>query len=320
MFLIFDTETTGLPKDYNAPLTDSDNWPRLVQIAWQLHDETGTLLEVNNYIVKPEGFTIPYSAEKIHGISTEKALKDGKELHWVLEEFNRILEKTKFLAGHNVEFDISITGAEFLRKDIPTNFLKLAKIDTKEEGTDYCALPGGRGGKFKWPNLKELHIKLFGNAFEEAHNASADVVATARCFFELLRLGIIDSDKNGLSSEFTEDFKKHNPDIIQAIDLKIESNKDSIVPEDLDSDGESDAEISDAEAQGADVSIPFTHLHVHTQYSILDGAADIAGLMNKAKADGMVALAITDHGNMFGIKEFYNIARKKGIKPILGCF
>ena len=73
MYLIFDTETTGLPKNYNAPITDLDNWPRMVQIAWQLHELDGTLVEVKNYIVKPEGYTIPFNSAKIHGITTEKA-------------------------------------------------------------------------------------------------------------------------------------------------------------------------------------------------------------------------------------------------------
>lgn len=63
----------------------------------------------------------------------------------------------------------------------------------------------------------------------------------------------------------------------------------------------------------------FSHLHVHTQYSILDGASNITSLIEKVKASGMDALAITDHGNMFGAKEFHNLASKKGIKPIIGC-
>ena len=65
--------------------------------------------------------------------------------------------------------------------------------------------------------------------------------------------------------------------------------------------------------------IPFTHLHVHSQYSILDGAASIRGLIDKAKKDGMTALALTDHGNMFGSKAFYDVCKKEGIKPIIGC-
>ena len=62
----------------------------------------------------------------------------------------------------------------------------------------------------------------------------------------------------------------------------------------------------------------FTHFHVHSQYSILDGAASVPGLVEKAIADGMKAISLTDHGNMFGIKLFYDTCRKKGIKPILG--
>ena len=63
----------------------------------------------------------------------------------------------------------------------------------------------------------------------------------------------------------------------------------------------------------------FAHLHVHTQYSILDGASNIGLLMDRVKTLGMDAVAITDHGNMFGVKEFHNSATKKGIKPIIGC-
>lgn len=63
----------------------------------------------------------------------------------------------------------------------------------------------------------------------------------------------------------------------------------------------------------------FTHLHVHTQFSILDGASKIDALMEKAENTGMKALAITDHGNMFGVLMFKLAAKKRGIKPIIGC-
>ena len=87
MFLIFDTETTGLPKNNNAPLTDFDNWPRLVQLAWQLHDDKGRLVENYNLLVKPDGFVIPIDAKMVHGISTEHAEKYGLPLHEVLDTF-----------------------------------------------------------------------------------------------------------------------------------------------------------------------------------------------------------------------------------------
>ena len=77
MYLIFDTETTGLPRNWNAPITDTENWPRCIQIAWQLHDSMGDLLEQSDFLVQPEGFDIPYDAEKIHGISTDLAAEQG---------------------------------------------------------------------------------------------------------------------------------------------------------------------------------------------------------------------------------------------------
>ena len=80
MYLIFDTETTGLPHNKTAPITDLDNWPRLVQMAWQLHDHRAKLLARHNYIIKPDGFDIPFKAEQIHGISTTRALEEGHEL------------------------------------------------------------------------------------------------------------------------------------------------------------------------------------------------------------------------------------------------
>ena len=60
MYLIFDTETTGLPKNWNAPITDSDNWPRAIQIAWQLHDDMGNCIEHQDYLIRPDGFDIPF--------------------------------------------------------------------------------------------------------------------------------------------------------------------------------------------------------------------------------------------------------------------
>ena len=95
MYLIFDTETTGLPKNFRAPITDIDNWPRCIQIAWQLHDSDGTLIENQNFLIQPKGFEIPYQSEKIHGISTALALKKGKPIKEVIQAFEKVLEKTK---------------------------------------------------------------------------------------------------------------------------------------------------------------------------------------------------------------------------------
>ncbi|NOX86346.1 MAG: PHP domain-containing protein, partial [Chlorobi bacterium] len=294
MFLIFDTETTGLPKNYNAPLTDFDNWPRLVQLAWQIHNEKGELEDVKNFIVRPEGFDIPRGAEKIHGITTEYALKEGQPLEFVLEEFNKTLKEVKVIVGHNIEFDLNILGAEFLRMKMDTPLFDVKAVDTKEASTDYCALPGGRGGKYKWPNLDELHRKLFNESFDAAHNASADVQATARCFLELVRIGVIDAGMLAVEEKLLETFREANPEPFRAIGLTVEPYHEE--HEEKESTSPNEKPLTDLG------DVVFTHLHVHTQYSILDGLSEISALLAKAKKDGMEAVAITDHGNMFGVK------------------
>ena len=108
MILVYDTETTGLPRDWNAPLTDSENWPRLVQLAWQLHTPEGNLVSRGNRIVRPDGFTIPYNAAKVHGITTERATEVGLPLVEVMEEFGRDLDRAEHVMGHNIEFDVNI--------------------------------------------------------------------------------------------------------------------------------------------------------------------------------------------------------------------
>ena len=130
MYLIFDTETTGLPKRWNAPLSESDNWPRCIQIAWQLHDATGKLIEHQDYLVQPKGYDIPYDAEKLHGISTDLAHQQGLPLAEVLGKFIEVLSKTKFIVGQNIGFDKNIIGAEFYILGIDNPLLNLLVLDT----------------------------------------------------------------------------------------------------------------------------------------------------------------------------------------------
>lgn len=221
MYLIFDTETTGLPKSWNAPITDTDNWPRCIQIAWQLHDDMGNLLEAQDYLIKPEGFNIPYDAEQIHGISTELAERNGISLSEVLEKFNVALSKTKFVIGQNVDFDLNIMGCEFYREKTTTTLNELPVLDTCTEKTALlCKIPGGRGGKFKLPTLTELHNHLFGTAFAEAHNATADVEATTRCFLELIRIKSFTKEELDVDADYFKNFSEANPMPIQLIGLK----------------------------------------------------------------------------------------------------
>jgi len=192
MYLFFDTETTGLPRNYKAPITDFDNWPRMIQIAWLIYDHRENLLIEKQYIIKPEGFTIPKAASDVHGITTARAKKEGIALSFALQEFAADLHKAEFILAHNISFDEKIVGAEFLRKEISNTLFDLPHICTMHTSTDYCKIPGKFG--YKWPNLTELYFKLFGKSFDNAHDALADVKACADCFFELKKLGVFNQN------------------------------------------------------------------------------------------------------------------------------
>ena len=344
MYLIFDTETTGLPKRWNAPITDTDNWPRCIQIAWQLHDELGNLVEHQNYLVQPEGFNIPYDAEKIHGISTELAKEQGVSLNKVLEKFNEALNKTKFIVGQNVTFDLNVMGCEFVRENFTNQLQELPILDTCTEHTaTLCKLPGGRYGKFKLPTLTELHQYLFNKAFNEAHNATADVEATTRCFFELIRRKEFTKEQLDVNPDYFKNFSESNPKEIQLIglkhiNLKKESEKINVRLHKEQEKVVSSEEVKDDISGLIDTN--FVHLHNHSQFSVLQSTISIKDLVAATAENNMQAVGLTDHANMMGafhfvkavtiynkaIKEKNSIALKKGetptlkeIKPILGC-
>src|SRR2546425_6391906 len=115
MYLIFDTETAGLPDDYNAPHSDIENWPRMVQLAWGTFDIRGRKIGGKSYVIRPDGFKIPMNAEKVHGISTAVAKRVGAPVADVLDEFMDALGESSILVAHNVSFDAGILGAEFYR-------------------------------------------------------------------------------------------------------------------------------------------------------------------------------------------------------------
>jgi DNA polymerase-3 subunit alpha len=306
MYLIFDTETTGLPKNYKAPITDTDNWPRCVQIAWQLHDEWGKLVEAKDYIVKPDGYTIPFQSEQIHGISTLYAQEKGVSLTEVLQSFNQVIEKTKFIVGQNVDFDLNIMGCEFYRMGVETQLMDKLKLNTCTETTaQLCQLPGGKGGKFKLPTLSELHNHLFENQFEEAHNASADVEATARSFFELIRTDVFQASELENTQNYIDEFKIKNPSTIAPIGLKhINFKKESKKIADKQKTKEEPTLGSEVQINPELKNAPFAHLHTHSQYSVLESTLEIAQLVKSAANMGMSAVSITDTGNMMGVFSF----------------
>ncbi|WP_026703433.1 DNA polymerase III subunit alpha [Flavobacterium soli] len=308
MYLIFDTETTGLPKRWDAPITDVNNWPRCIQIAWQLHDEMGKLIEHQDYLVKPEGFNIPYDAERIHGISTELAQAEGISLDEVLEKFNIALSKAKFIVGQNLGFDVNIMGCEFHRMGVNSPMSSMPVLDTCTEVTaSLLKLPGGRGGKFKLPTLTELHEYLFNQPFAEAHNATADVEATTRCFLELIRREVFTKEELDVPAGYFQDFKNYNTGEVQLIGLKhinLKKASDEIRARLQKIQKEDQQTIISDEVKGDLKSATFAHLHNHTQFSVLQSTIAINDLVKATAKFKMPAVAMTDTGNMMGAFHF----------------
>ena len=192
MILVIDTETNGLPIDWKAPKEEVENWPRIIQIAWQHYTPEGKKIAEHNYLIKPNGFELKKEAQAVNGITLAMLEKDGVSIKYALKMLELSLHVTTKIVAHNMSFDKKVVQAEMVR----TNQIKalekmhdIEKICTMMSTTKFCNLPGPRGAK--WPKLEELHMCLFKSIPTQAHDALADVDATAKCFFELHKRGII---------------------------------------------------------------------------------------------------------------------------------
>ena len=300
MFLVFDTETTGLPKNFNAPLSDSDNWPRMVQLAWQIHDDNGELIENQDFIIKPEGYDIPFNVSRIHGITTAIAEEQGRDLTEVLHLFQEAMDKCQFGVGQNIDFDYKIVGAEFFRKQIENSLQELPKADTMIFGTPYTAIPQGNSGRLKPPKLEEIYEKLYGFKFDEAHNAAADVNATAQVFFEMLRIGVINASDLNLPEAQIQNFRNTHPDPIKPYAIVIRNQVGQFnKKKQTDVGSAEDIEIGD-----------YFNFHNHTIYSSLQASSNLGDLVNKALENNYPAVGMVDLGNLMGAFKFVGEVEK----------
>ena len=308
MFLIFDTETTGLPKRWDAPISDSENWPRCIQVAWQLHDAAGTLIEHKDFIVTPGGYDIPFESEQIHGISTALAKKQGTPISDVLTAFEGALSKTQYVVGHNVGFDVNIIGAELHRLQRNTSVTTIPVLDTCTEDTAIlCQLPGGRGGKFKLPTLTELYRHLFQESFEEAHNATADVEATARVFLELIRQNKCSYFNVGESASLVGRIQDSYPNQVPLVGLTHENLKaaSAKLVQKVQSPPQKSTPLTQTISDFA-----FAHLHTLSQFSVLQSTIRLNELAETADKLEMPAVALTDLGNLMGAFHFVKAVKQ----------
>jgi DNA polymerase III epsilon subunit-like protein len=205
-FLVFDTETTGLPQTrFISPFT-LHQWPHIVQFSYIIYDSSlNNIVESKDYVIRvPESILISEESSKIHGITNKISLEKGVPINEVLSEFFHYLKGVDTLIGHNIEFDVNMVRVELLRL-INKNLLaeeqsKVYKYDlhfltnfknitcTLKDSIEFCNIQSiGKYGKpyLKYPKLNELHEKLFNKTPSNLHNSFNDILVTLRCFMKL---------------------------------------------------------------------------------------------------------------------------------------
>ena len=176
--------------------TTPAEWPpfaRAPPIAWLLCDHISQPIKQATYIIKPNGFNIPIHVAQIHGINNAKAMTEGVNYFDVLRELDNVLIGVNTIVSHNLNFDYNVLQAEYYRYEVPSSLQYKKQICTMKASTEFCKLPG-KGkypGSFKWPRLDELYDVLFHEPLERKHDAREDVLACAKCFFELKKLGVL---------------------------------------------------------------------------------------------------------------------------------
>lgn len=224
-FLVFDTETTGLPQTkFINPLT-LHQWPHIVQFSYIIYDASlNVIVESKDYIIKlPKSILISEESTTIHGITSEMSYNNGVSIDEVLKEFFYFLRGVDKLIGHNIEFDINMIKVGLLRlinsNSLTKEQLKIYKYDlhyltnykniscTLKDSIQFCNIQLiDKNGKpyLKYPKLIELHEKLFNKIPSNLHNSFNDILVTLRCFMKLKH----DIDLNDSCKDFKEHSKK----------------------------------------------------------------------------------------------------------------
>lgn len=204
--LVFDTETTGLPKTKFISPSTLDQWPYIVQFSFIIYDSSlNDIVESKDDIIKlPENVLIPEESTKIHNITNELSLKSGLQINEILNVFFDHLRNVDRLVGHNIEFDLNMIKVEISRiineNQVTPEQLKLYKYNlhflnnykniscTLKDSIKFCNIQAiNKSGKpyLKYPKLIELHDKLFNETPKNLHNSFNDILVTLRCFMKL---------------------------------------------------------------------------------------------------------------------------------------
>lgn len=175
--LYFDTETTGFLAKEGTPVSKT---PSICQIAAILVDDFHGEQASMNFLIKPNGWTIPAAVSVVHGITTEKAAFFGIPIRAAMVSFSHLCRAADQVVAHNISFDLAFVGYEMDKLGVHSVVHEKPIFCTMAGSQDACKIPGKYAGSYKRPKLIEAHTALLGVGFEDAHDALADVRACQR--------------------------------------------------------------------------------------------------------------------------------------------
>lgn len=194
-FLVVDTETSGLPKNWTAPYSNEKNWPHIVQIAWIIYDKSHQEIKRENHFIRDSDFTIDKAALKIHKITSEYLQTHGETKEEVMLLFAEDIEKYKPLViGHFIELDYHMVNVELYRMGRENRFKDLPFFCTMKASAPYIT-----NAVISHLKLDKFYTILFNEIPENVHNALSDALNTAKIFFHLLK-----TDKISLTSAYSQ--------------------------------------------------------------------------------------------------------------------
>lgn len=203
-YLIVDTETTGLPLHYDAPFHDVNNWPRIIQLAWELCWENGDTIKKVCELVEPDGWRFPTGKFWIdNGFNEADCILNGKPMKDLLIDLCKAMNTADVMIAHNLSYDKPIIECEMFRYNVlPKQIarehpfglrpegVKLQKECTKLLSTPILKLPGIYG-QYSWPKLEVAYEYCFGKPFTDGHDAGADVQACKEIYLWIQSLNDI---------------------------------------------------------------------------------------------------------------------------------
>lgn len=198
LVLVFDTETSGLPKNRYSSILETNNFPYILQLAYILYDtEKNLLIEKFNTLIKiDKNVNIEPKSIEIHKITYEKTQKSGLDINYVLNKFNQVLTKTDIVIGHNLSFDKQIIQVEGLRNNNPINFMRngsnISNYCTMLNSVNLCKISfknnlNNYKNNYKYPKLSELIYFLFREENINFHDALIDIIYTLRAYYKLTK-------------------------------------------------------------------------------------------------------------------------------------